>query len=597
MSRLPSAVPGVLGNTSLTQFDALIIGSGAGGSVAARTLTVVGGKKVLVLEAGPNYFMGLDDPAAGMPVPLFSNDELKLSVRPFINQSLFLEPRTYRASEIARAVIADVNTLPRNVGGGAVHADMKYPRFNAVDFHLATEMQSHGVQYPATNFSDWPLSYDELEPFYTEAERLTGVQGLRGSDPFESHRSSDFLMPPGVPMYVAQVISDGACAQGYTTFPYPTAVNSRPYGGRPPCVDCGLCTGYGCPNNSKCSPAVTTLREALLTENCQLRYNCHVTRLLHGAGRHVVGVEYIDGDGKVQQATADQFILAASAIESARLCLVSDLGGPGLGNSSDMVGRNLMFHLETLAVGVFKQRFHGERGRSVTHGISDFRGVMPGGAAIDPSRKLGGIIEIGAQSEPINDAQNNLMVLALAQSQGIAITLKQLLINSPLRAHLAALTLQSEDAPQLTNRVDLDPTIRDVFRQPVPRITYASSPFELDAQNFYSPLMLSLLKAAGAQYGAIAPQPVPSQSAHIMGTLRMGGDAATSVCDAVGKFHDVDNLYCMDGGVFVTSSGYNPTLTIITLALRAAGALLFPGTPERVIGRSLRPRLEQDGAA
>ena len=584
MSCLPSAVPGVLGNTSLAQFDAIIIGSGAGGSVAARTLTVAGGKKVLVLEAGPNYFTGLDDPAPGMPIPLFSNDELKLSVRPFINQSLFLEPRTYRTQENEQAAVADVNTLPRNVGGAAVHADMKYPRFNAVDFHLGSELQSHGLDFPATNFSDWPMTYDELEAFYTEAERLTGVQGLRGSDPFESRRSSEFLMPPGVPMYVAQVVSDGARSLGYTPFPYPTAVNSRPYGGRPPCVDCGLCTGYGCPNNSKCSPAVTTLREALLTEKCQLRYNCHVTRLLHNAGRHVSGVEYIDGDGNVQQATADQFILAASAIESARLCLLSDLGGPGLGNSSDMVGRNLMFHFETLAVGIFKQRFHGERGRSVTHGVSDFRGVMPGGESIDPSRKLGGIIEIGAQSEPINDAQNNLMVLALARSQGIDITLKQLLVNSPLRAHLAALTLQSEDAPQLTNRVDLDSAVRDVFRQPVPRITYANSRFELDAQTFYAPQMLSILKAAGAQYGSIAPQAVPSQSAHIMGTLRMGSDASSSVCDAVGKFHDVDNLYCMDGGVFVTSSGYNPTLTIITLALRAAGALLFPGHPDRVIG-------------
>src|SRR5262249_21277531 len=160
------------------------------------------------------------DPADGMPVPLFSNDELKLGLRPFINQSLLLEPRTYRSSDSVQAAVADVNTLPRNVGGGAVHADMKYPRLNAVDFHLASELQSHGLAFPATNFSDWPLSYDELEPFYTEAERLTGVQGLRGSDPFESHRSSEFVMPPGVPMYVAQVISEGARAQGYTPFPF-----------------------------------------------------------------------------------------------------------------------------------------------------------------------------------------------------------------------------------------------------------------------------------------------------------------------------------------------------------------------------------------
>ena len=120
MSTLPSTVPGVLGNTSLSQFDAIIIGSGAGGSMAARTLAKVGGKKVLILEAGPNYFMGLDDPAPNRPIPLFSNDELKLSQRGFIRQDPFLEPRTFRTRPTdAAAFTEDVNTLPRTVGGAA----------------------------------------------------------------------------------------------------------------------------------------------------------------------------------------------------------------------------------------------------------------------------------------------------------------------------------------------------------------------------------------------------------------------------------------------------------------------------------------------
>src|SRR5271169_3358774 len=106
MSTLPSKVPGVLGDTSLSQFDVIIIGSGAGGSMAARTLTVVGKKKVLILESGPNYFLGLDDPAPNMPVPQFSNDEIKLTVRTFIDQDPFLEPRTYRTNS---SVDASVN--------------------------------------------------------------------------------------------------------------------------------------------------------------------------------------------------------------------------------------------------------------------------------------------------------------------------------------------------------------------------------------------------------------------------------------------------------------------------------------------------------
>ena len=585
MANLPSRVPGVLGNTSLSSFDVVIIGSGAGGGMAARTLALVGGKKVLVLEHGNNYFVGLDDPAPNMPVPLFSNDEIKLSVRNIIDQDPFLEPRSYRERSSANATFnADVNTLPKTVGGAAVHADMKYPRFNTVDFRIASELQAKSVTYANSNFADWPLSYDELEPFYTEAERVTGVQGERGSDPFASTRNSDYLMPPGVPMYVAQVLSDGARAKGYHPFPYPSAVNSRPYRGRPACVDCGFCSGYGCPNNSKCSPAVTSLRDALLSGNCQLRFNCHVTRLLHSAGTHVTGVEYVDGNGSLQQVVADQFIVAASAIESARLCLASDLVGSGLGNSSGMLGRNLMFHSQNLCIGIYRQRLHGERGRSVTHGISDMRGVMPGGESIDPSMPLGGVLELGTNSEAITAALNNLQAVNFARLQGIPITLKKLLVGSPFLAHLAVLIQQAEDAPYLTNQIDLDPQLKDVFGQPVPRITYARGALEQATRTFYGPKMLDIHKAAGAQYGFLAPVDSPSASRHVMGTLRMGTDPASSVCDAFGKFHDVDNLYCMDGGVFVSSSGYNPTLTIITLALRAAANIASPGAPERVLG-------------
>src|SRR5262249_32525563 len=115
-------------------------------------------------------------------------------------------------------------------------------------------------------------------------------------------------------------------------------------------------------------------------------------------------------------------------------------------------------------------------------------------------------------------------------------------------------------------------------------ITYASSQYELDARTFYSPKLLDVFKASGADFGAIIPIDSPSTSAHIMGTLRIGADPALSVCDPYGKFHDVDNLYCVDGGVFVTSSGYNPTMTIITMALRTAAQIVSPGAPERVLG-------------
>ncbi len=579
MADLPSKVPDVLGNTSLTQFDAIIIGSGAGGSTAARTLALVGGKKVLVLEHGQNYFKGLDDPAPGMPVPLFGNDEIKFAVRNLINQDPFLEPRTLRASSSETAMAhPDVNTLPKTVGGAAVHADMKFPRFNAVDFHLASELAAKGRSFPGTNFADWPVSYEELEPFYEEMERLSGVAGNRGADPFASSIAKDYPMPAGASMYVGLLLSDAARSKGYHPFPYPSAQNSRPYRGRPVCISCGFCSGFGCPNNSKSSPAVTTLREALLSGNCQLRYNAHVTRLRR-QGTRIVGVDYIDAAGNTQAAVADHYILSASAIESARLALVSEVG-----NSSDMVGRNLMFHSQNLAIGIYKQRLHGERGRSVTEGMSDFRGVKAGGTEIDPDVPLGGIIEFGTNSEAISAAKNNLQALGFAKTQGINLSLKQLLVDGPFLSRIAVMIQQAEDAPSVNNAIDLDSQVRDVFGQPVPRITYSVGTFETTARSFYTPKMLDIHKVAGAQFGFVAPPDDPSTSRHVMGTLRMGADARTSVCDAFGKFHDLDNLYSMDGGVFVTSSGYNPTLTIETLALRAAAKIVSPSSPERVLG-------------
>jgi len=581
-SVLPSRVPGVLGNTSLDQFDAVIIGSGAGGAAAARVLAVVGGWRVLVLEHGPNYFLGLDDPAPDMPRPLFSNDELKLHIRGFVAQDPLLEPRTFRTDDSSPARYhPDVNTMPKTVGGAAVHADMKYPRFNRVDFRMASELESKGVRYDGAAFADWPISYDELEPFYQEAERLSGVQGLAGSDPFASPRSAEYPMPPGLPMYVASVLSEGARSLGYHPFPYPGAHNSRFYRGRPPCNDCGFCSGYGCPNNSKGSPAVTTLREALLTGRCQVRYNAHATRLLHDGNGRVTSVEYIDDDGRTQRANGTVFLLAASAIESARLCLLSDLG-----NENGLVGRFLMFHAQTLGVGIYRQRLHGERGRSVTHGISDLRGVRPGGDEIDPNVPLGGIVEFGTNSEAISGALSALQAFELARLQNIpGLTLPKLIRANIFQGHIAVAIQQGEDAPYFHNRVDLDPQLKDVFGQPVPRITYRTGALERAARLFYGPKLVELHRAAGAEYGFLAPADNPPQTRHVLGTLRMGTRPEASVCDAWQRFHSVENLFAVDGSVFVTSSGYNPTLTIIALALRAAAKLVSPASPERVLGR------------
>lgn len=563
-----------IGNSALAggKFDVLIVGSGAGGGSAAHILCKAG-LKVLVLEAGPNWFEGLDNPNA-QPTPRVSNDELKIQTRGFLQTNSNVDPRTFREKEADgdRTLVGDVNPLPKTVGGGTVHADLKMPRFQPTDFELGTRLGA----VAGASFADWPVGYDELEPYYAYVERAIGVQGTKGADPFEGARSTDLPMPPGVPMYLAELVSKGLTASGYHPFPYPSAINSQPYDGRPACVDCGLCSGYGCPSNAKGSAAVTVLRKALLTGNCLVLPETRASRLiLDGAKSSVTAVEAVGPDGVKKTFTADRYVLAASPIEDARILLLSDPAG--VGNSSNMVGRNLTFHFQTVVVGVFEQRLHPHRGKTVSHGFSDFRGV-PG----DATKPLAGIVEIGAGRFVIDEAAE------LTQAMGLTgafdgKTFKNLLRQSPLRDRIATLTMQAEDAPQLTNRVDLDPAVKDLDGLAVPRITYSNHAFETSARAFYAPKMVDILGASGAKYAFIAPPDTPPASAHVMGTLRFGKDPKTSVCDSLGRFHDVGNLFAADGSLFPTSSGYNPTLTIMTLATYVAANMAYPGQPSRAL--------------
>ncbi len=562
----------VWGNTMLSTFDTIVIGSGAGGGPVAYVLAA-NGQKVLVLEAGPCHLDFLDD-AKQQPLPRFSNDELKIERRNFIEVQDRVDPRVWRTSDTDPSpIIGNVQGLPRTVGGGGLHADLKMPRFQATDFQLGTLLSP---SVPNTTFADWPLQYAELEPFYGWGERLCGVQGVQGANPFESPRSAPFPMPPGAVMYGSTVVGQGLSSLGYTMFPYPMAVNSIPYDGRPACVDCGFCSSYPCPTNAKGSTAVTALRKALLSGNCQLQAETRVVKLVaNGAGTAIDHVEAIDPTGAPVTFKADRYVLAASPIEDARLLFLSG----GLGNSSGMVGRNLMFHYQTIALGIFDERVHGYRGRTVAHGFADFRGVPN-----DAAHPLGGIVEISGGGFPIGEAAFYTRVInQLRAGKWDGALFKSLMRQSPGRDRVMVLVMQAEDAPQATNHVDLDPTVVDLDGVPVARCTYQNHPWEVTTGQFYEPKLLDVLQAAGAHYAFIAPRdPIPT-SQHIMGTLRFGTSSSTSVCDANGKFWDLGNLWAADGSLFPTSSGHNPTMTIVTLALRVAAAIVNPTSPQSVI--------------
>ena len=574
----------IVGNSALNTFDVCIIGSGAGAGPVAY-LCAKNGLKVLVLEAGANHFDHLDDPNQ-QPVPEHAADEVKFQIRSFIDVDSNVDPRTWRTStQFDREQVTDVNGLPKHVGGGMVHADVKMPRFETQDFQMGTLL---GAKVQNATFADWPITYAQLEPFYAYAETALGVQGKMGTNPFESPRSGEYPMPPGVPMYLSTVMKTALASSGYTAFPYPTAVNSQPYDGRPACNDCGYCSDYGCAINAKGSTAVTMLRKALLTGNCLLLAETRVTKLvMNGAKDTVTAVEAIDPNGNVQQYTASRYVLAASPIEDARILLLSDPGGPGVGNSSDMVGRNLMFHLQTAAVGIFNDRMHGHRGRTVDHGFADWRGDATKYNPNDPSTALGGIVEISGSERPINEAQYYAEIMRVLLKFD-SVLFKKMMRQSPFRDRIVVMVMQAEDAPQATNRVDLDPKVVDMFGTPVARVTYANHPYELAASDYRGKMFVdvtdtggkgAIYKNAGARWAAVTPRDAIPASAHIMGTLRFGTDPTKSVCDATGKFHDVQNLWCSDGALFPTSSGYNPTMTICALACWVGANMVNPQNP------------------
>jgi choline dehydrogenase-like flavoprotein len=545
--------------------DAVIVGSGPSGCVAADVLTSAGWY-VVVFEKGRNHLIDLDDPSRLLRD--YSNDEVKFLSRYFLGPDPIAEPRSFRTRESDgdRLHFGDLHPVPSTVGGGGVHADGKLPRFREEDFHL---LSAHGPVEGA-DVDDWPVQYEELEPYYAEAERAVGVAGEAGANPFEAPRSGPYPMPPGAPMYGATLSSASAERLGLHPYPAPTGANSVPYDGRPACNNCGFCAFFGCPIHAKGDP-VAPLQRALCSGRAELRPETFVSRVRLEAGR-ATGVDYVGPDGAPGTETARHVLLACGAVETARLLLLS-------GFSSPLIGRRFMTHFQTIVTGVMPFRLHGGRGRSVTHVHDDHVLVTEESSRAARDAGLpwirGGLVEHGSGGHPIMEAKT--------YPPGKAH--KDLMRYSSVRERLWAFTMQGEDLPQLTNTVDLDPSVRDARGFPVARLTYRPHRHELVASDFHRARLEAVLADMGAGWirSSTSPDPVGPFSAylspapasyHVMGTARMGTDPSRSVVDPTCRVHEAPNVSVVDSSVFVTSTGYGPTLTLVALALRAARSLL-----------------------
>lgn len=544
LPELPFDRPGLITPGQLRQrYDAIVIGSGAGGGVAAELLAE-SGRSVLIIEAG-----------AGPAASVLDHDHLH-------------NPRLDTGLGTLTGPTAD-NAV--TVGGGTRVYGAQAWRFTPQDLRMAGE---YGVP-DGSSLADWPISYDDLEPYYTEAEWRYGVSGLASGDPWAGNRSRDYPMPPVVSgSGRRQRLAAGAATLGWQTLPPPLLINSIGYRGRPGCVHCAMCVGFACPVEAKSGSHNTAIPAALATGNGFLITATTAEKLVTDASGRVTGVAVVGAEGGRiwrQQIATGEVIVAAGAIGTARLLLASgsDKEPDGIGNNHDQVGRHLQGHLYAGALGLFEDETFGIDGPGPSIATCDFRhgndGLIGGGMLANE------FVPIPASTFDYLVGAGVIPPFGARAKQGMRRWSRRMeRVVGPIQE------VTSADA-----RVRLDPGVRDRFGNPVAVLSGSVHPEDVRARDFMTARAREWLAASGASQ-VISPAPGarpsrPSAGQHQAGTCRMGTDPQTSVTDPYGMVWSHDNLLIADGSLHVTNGGVNPVLTIIANSLRVAEHLVKRG--------------------
>ncbi len=498
----------------------VIIGSGAGGGTLANELCHKG-FKVVVLEAGQRQS------------PLtFHNDEWFA-----FKQLAWLDKRTTSGTW---RVAKDFPNLPtwtcKTVGGTTVHWAGASLRFQEHEFKARTTYSN----VSGANLLDWPISLSDLAPYYAKAEDKMGVT-----------RTNDIPGLPGNNNF--KVMYNGATRVGYkTVHTGRMAINSRPRDRRSSCWQLGFCF-QGCKSGAKWSTLYTEIPKAEATGKLDLRPESHALQIQHDAHGKATGVLYADKDGRHVVQKARVVCVACNSIESARLLLnsASPTFPHGLANSSGQVGRNYMRHTTGSVYAIFDKPVHMYRGTVMA-------GIITDEAELNTKRGFAGGFEMETISLGLPFAAAFLNPGAWGRDY--ASVLEQY-------PNMAGMWIVGEDMPQATNAVTLHPTEKDQWGLPIPNVHYDDHPNDVAMRNYGYKQGAAVYKAAGA-IKTIAVPPYPST--HNLGTCRMSERPGDGVCNQWGQTHDVKNLFISDGSQFTTSGGENPTLTIVTLAIRQA---------------------------
>ncbi len=553
--------------------DVCIIGSGAGASPVAYQLAQAGAK-VLVLEKGP-----------WLTEKEFYKDELAISLRDAYNPKLTDEQHVIEdlyhvdgKDEWQGEATSDSGWSFWNgtvVGGSSNFMSGYFHRLKPIDFKLKSEFGA----IDGANVVDWPISYDELEPYYAMVERVVGVSGRVVEHPNQEPRSSDFPYPPVAEHSVAHWIDKAAALLGYHSVPVPRAILSQPAMGRKSCEYSGYCSSYGCASGAKGSGRAALLDHAVATGNCTIKPHAKVYKIASDAQGKITGVHYYDRLGRKQQVQAKIYVVACQAVETARLLLAStgEKFPHGLANNNRQVGKNLVFSAGGTGQGDFifnelnkqQQAELSQVGPFINRSLQDWYHITDKNfvASNAKGRAKGGTIDFLFHQNPVARARGNQWDDNDQLVWGEA--LKQKLTTAFTRDKTLRFEVFNDWLPNDDCFVSLDDKVTDKWGDPVAKVRIGFHQQDLQVGEYLAAKAEKLLLAMGAKNVSSSVSGYPPSNL-MAGGCRFGDDAKTSVLNKYCQAHEVDNLFVTDGGFMPTGGSVPYTFTIYANAFRVA---------------------------
>ncbi len=555
----------------MSQKKVCVIGSGAGAGPVIYTLAKAG-FEVVVLEKGP-WFETKD----------FTKDEIAMTRRSVVTPNLADEPQVLEKKNKngkweARSTFDSGQDFWNGncVGGSSNFMSGYFHRMKEMDFRLLT---TYG-KIEGANIVDWPITYDDLEPYYDKVEKIIGVSGRVVAHNYQEKRSSeDFPYPPLAENIVSRWIDKAGEELGYTMVPVPRAIISRPANGRNACYYSNYCGSYGCSSDAKGSSRAALINDALKTGNCKVIPYAKVFHLKTNGQGKVSEAHYHDIHAKNQVMEADIFVIAAQAVETSRLLLMSKNSDfpNGLANNRGLVGKNLIFSAGGIGSGYFHYKDFDKNtaeelaapGVFVNRALHHFYEIDD----LEAGKKIkGGSVDfLFEHANPIGKA-----IRRKWSSDGELIygkALKERIYQYFTGLRRLKFEIFVDWLPTDNCFVSLDPKVKDKWGDPVARIRLGYHPHDLKVGRYIAGKSEEILKKMGAKNisSHISGGAPPNLQA---GGCRFGNDPATSVLDKNCKAHEVENLYISDGSFMPTGGSVTYTWTIYANAFRVADEII-----------------------